>query len=128
MSVDRRSIQRTERNQTMTHHACSQCGHQSRCSRRSWADQHPVAAVTAALFTLTLVSMMLSEHPVAALGAIGAGAMMWAIDCERQRRAATATRADYGHRALAIAPPVLSLLAPRYQVAGEAPTRPLRTR
>jgi uncharacterized membrane protein len=69
----------------------------------SWADRHPAAAATAGLFSLTLMCMMFSEHPVAALTvtavcALGAG--VWLLDRERDRRAATAARADAANREL----------------------------
>lgn len=77
----------------MTRHVCPRCGHESRCSNNTWADRHPAAAVAAALFTLTLMSMMLSVHPIAALALIalaGVGGIAYAVNCNHQRRAALA--------------------------------------
>jgi hypothetical protein len=91
----------------MTRHTCARCGYETRCNRASWPDRHPAAAVTASLFTLTLMCMMLSVHPIAALAVIalaGAGGAAYRIDCERRRREALATRADYEHAALIAAP------------------------
>lgn len=51
----------------MTMHACPRCGLESHCSHGNWVDRHPAAAVTAGLLALTLMSMMLSIHPFAAL-------------------------------------------------------------
>jgi hypothetical protein len=86
----------------MTNHACLRCGLESRCSHGSWADRHPAATVTAGLFTLTLMAMMLSQHPVAALTmialAIAAGAVHQILR-ERRRREALAARADFEHAA-----------------------------
>jgi hypothetical protein len=106
-------------------HTCLRCGHESRCSRRGWADRHPAAAVTAGLFSLTLMSMMFSEHPVAAAAVTavaGAGAALWAFNRERDRRGAVAARADHEYRALMAAalPSLPSLTAP----ARKPPARP----
>lgn len=77
----------------MTEHACPRCGHNGR-ARSSWPDRHPAAAaVTAGLFTITLMSMALSVHPVAGLAIIGfSGGAGFAVlvDRERQRRAVVA--------------------------------------
>jgi hypothetical protein len=88
----------------VTRHACPRCGLESRCSRGGWVDRHPAAAVTAGLFALVWMSMMLSIHPVACVtlivtGAVG-GAVYFAVR-ERRRREALATRADYEHAQLA---------------------------
>jgi hypothetical protein len=106
----------------MTKHPCPRC-------RRTWPDRHPAAAVTAGLFTLTLMAMMLSVHPVAAavmVALAGVGGLAYLVDRERGRRAALAARADYEHRALmaAVRPvrPVRAL--PDHPAAW--PTVPLR--
>ena len=70
-------------------------------------DRHPAGAVTAGLFTLVFMGMMLSVHPVAALALIAVAGAMWALRAvgrERERRAALAARADYDYRALLAAP------------------------
>lgn len=87
----------------MSRHACPRCGLESRCSCADWADRHPAAAVTAGLFTLTLMAIMLSVHPIAALTMIGLAAVVAGVHMvsgERRRREALAARADYEHGAL----------------------------
>lgn len=72
-------------------------------TRPGWADRHPAAATTAGLFSLTLMCMMFSVHPVAALtvtALAGVGGAVWLVDRERDRRAATAERADAANREL----------------------------
>lgn len=69
----------------------------------SWSDRHPAAATTAGLFTLTLMAMMLSVHPVAAMSMLGGAAVVgvvWLVDRERDRRAAAGARADAANREL----------------------------
>lgn len=95
----------------MTSDACPRCGYEphriARIYPGGWADRHPAAAVTAGLFTLTLMSMMLSVHPIAALTLIGLGVVAWGVrvtSLNRRRREALAARADYEYRALAAAP------------------------
>jgi hypothetical protein len=96
---------------TMANHTCIRCGLETPCSRRSWADRHPAAAVTAGLVTLvfmgmmTLVfmGMMLSVHPVAAgvmLGLAGVGFGVRALERAQERRDALAARANYENREL----------------------------
>jgi hypothetical protein len=70
-------------------------------------DRHPAAAVTAGLFTLVWMSMMLSVYPIAALTMIGlAGVSVAAYRTarNRQHREALVTRADWEHRALMARP------------------------
>lgn len=72
-------------------------------TRHGWADRHPAAATTAGMFSLTLMCMMFSVHPVAALtvtALAGVGGAVWLVDRERDRRAATAERADAANRDL----------------------------
>lgn len=91
----------------MTKHSCPRCGYETRCARAGWPDRHPAAAVTAGLFTLTLMCMMLSVHPVAALAVIGLagiGGVAYAVNREHGRRQALAARADYEHNRLVAAP------------------------
>jgi hypothetical protein len=91
----------------MTNHACPRCGLETTCSHGSWADRHPAGAVTAGLFTLTLMSMMLSTHPIAALTVItlsGVALAARAAYRHRRRREALATRADWEHAALMAVP------------------------
>lgn len=121
----------------MTTHACPQCGHEARCSRAHWVDRHPTAAAATGLVTLTLMSMMLSEHTVAGLTVLAVAAVIvavWAAGRERARRQAPGSRADHGHRAL-MAAAMPSLLAPRrplsptrYRVMRDFPADPLRPR
>jgi len=66
-------------------------------------DRHPAAAVTAGLFTLVWMSMMLSVYPLAAAVLLALGASCWSLRTvgrERERRAALAARADYDHAQL----------------------------
>ncbi|MGC2676114.1 MAG: hypothetical protein WA415_08880, partial [Mycobacterium sp.] len=75
----------------MTTHACPRCGHEARCSRANWVDRHPAAAAATGLVTLTLISMMLSEHTVAGLTVLAVAAVgmaVWAAGRERARRQA----------------------------------------
>lgn len=88
-------------------HACPRCGYETRYSHGGWADRHPAAAVTAGLFTLTLMSMMLSVHPIAGLTLIALGGVggVGYLYIRRQRRdEALSARADYENRALMNAP------------------------
>lgn len=88
-------------------HTCPRCGLESRCTSGSWPDRHPAAAVTAGLFTLTLLCMMLSVHPIAALTVIalaGVGGAVYTLSREHRRRAALAARADWENRRLVAAP------------------------
>lgn len=92
----------------MSKHACPRCGLERRCSHGSWPDRHPVAAVTAGLFALVWMSMMLSVYPIAALAIIavfGISAAVALAGHERRRREALGTRADYEHRALLMRQP-----------------------
>jgi heme/copper-type cytochrome/quinol oxidase subunit 2 len=118
-------------------HACPRCGYEARCTRHGWAALHPTAAVTAGLFTLVFMSMMLSTHPIAALAIIvlaGAAGVAYRVDRERDRRAALAARADHEYRAL-LAAPVQPLRALPQRQAHSLPwqmvrslrTEPLRT-
>ncbi len=87
----------------MANHTCIRCGFETPCSRRSWADRHPAAAVTAGLVTLVFMGMMLSVHPVAAgvmLGLAGVGFGVRALERARERRDALAARANYENREL----------------------------
>jgi hypothetical protein len=109
---------------------------------RSWPDRHPAAATTAGLFTLTLLAMMLSVHPVAAAALVAIAALAvgaWMLDRERDRRAATAARADAATRDLmrAMSTPKPIRLAPtqppprgaiaQQHVMNRYPTTPLKT-
>jgi len=83
------------------------------------------------------MSMLLSEHTVAALTVLAAAAVgvaVWAAGRERARRQAPGSRAEHGHRAL-MAAAMPSLLAPRrplsptpYRVLRDFPADPLRPR
>lgn len=67
----------------------------------SWPDRHPTAATSAGLFTLTLLSMMLSVHPVAGTAVVvllGLAGFAVLVDRERQRRADCAARAERDYR------------------------------
>lgn len=91
----------------MSKHACPRCGYESRCSRGGWVDRHPAAAVTAGLFALVWMSMMLSVHPVAALTIIALVASATGVYFStrgRRRREALAARADYEHAQVMAAP------------------------
>ncbi len=92
----------------MTRHACPRCGLEDRtCSHGSWADRHPVAAVTAGLFTLVWMSMMVSIYPGTAaviITSVAVGGVVYFAVRERRRREALAARADYEHRALMALP------------------------
>lgn len=79
----------------MTSHACPRCGLESRCSRRSWPDRHPVAAVTLAVIVLA----MTVAHPWL-LGVIAVGGLAYLAHQEQRRRHALAARADWEHQAL----------------------------
>lgn len=125
----------------MTNHACPRCGLENRCSHGSWADRHPAAAVTAGLFTLAWMSMMLSVYPGAALAIIAIAAATWGVRAtgrERRRREALAARADWEHRQvmaaalkwpaqLPPAPPKPPAPARRRGADHTSPTVPLRT-
>jgi heme/copper-type cytochrome/quinol oxidase subunit 2 len=118
-------------------HACPCCGYEARCTRHGWAARHPAAAVTAGLFTLVFMSMMLSTHPIAALAVIvlaGTGGAAYRVERERERRAALAARAEHEYRALLAAPvqPVSALPQRQahslpWQMVGSLRTEPLRT-
>ena len=87
----------------MTMHTCPRCGLEAYWAQGSWADRHPAAAVTAGLYTLTLMAIMLSIHPIAALAMVAltaASATVCMAVGERRRREALAARADYEYRAL----------------------------
>jgi hypothetical protein len=86
----------------MAQHACPRCGLETSCPHGGWPDRHPAAAVTAGLFGLTLMCMMLSVHPVAALTMLtvaGLAGAAYRIDREHLRRQALAARADYENHA-----------------------------
>ncbi|MGH3541092.1 MAG: hypothetical protein ACRDTO_01740 [Mycobacterium sp.] len=125
----------------MTKHVCMRCGLEARRSHGSWPDRHPAAAVTAALFTLTLMSMMLSTHPLAAMTVIAlaaAGGAAYTINREHNRRRALAARADYEHALMARPLPSPPAMAPLpkpavrppnpapWHPAALLPTNPLR--
>lgn len=70
-------------------------------TRNSWPDRHPAAATTAGLFTLTLLCMMLSVHPIAGTAVVvllGLAGFALLVDRERQRREACAARAEREYR------------------------------
>lgn len=119
----------------MTSHShCPHCGRDDR--PLTWPDRHPAAAVTAGLFTLVFMAMMLSEHPVAAavmLILAGAAALVWLVDRERDRRAAIAARAEQEYRLQMAQPmPAVQPLAERrahtlpWQLATRLGTEPLQ--
>jgi hypothetical protein len=71
--------------------------------------------VAAGLLTFTFMTVMLSEHPIAALTVLAVAAVVTGAGFagrERTRRQTLGSRADYGHRAL-MAASMPSLLAPR---------------
>jgi hypothetical protein len=114
----------------MTNHTCPHCG-------STWADRHPAAAVTAGLFTLVFMAMMLSVHPVASavmVALAGIGGLAYLVDRERDRRAAVAARAEHDYRAVLAAPVPAVRPLPHRQVAHSLPwqivsllrTQPLR--
>ncbi|MBS4728540.1 hypothetical protein MSM1_09370 [Mycobacterium sp. SM1] len=118
----------------MTKYHCPRCGYETRCTRAAWPDRHPAAAVTAGLFALALLCMMLSVHPVAALAVIAlasVGGAVWMLNGERQRRQALAARADYEHAALMAAPvrplPQRQTHSLPWQMVRLLRTEPLRT-
>ncbi|MCV7088878.1 hypothetical protein [Mycobacterium interjectum] len=85
----------------MAKQTCPRCGMESK--RDAWWDRHPVAAVSAGLYTLTFMAMMLSVYPVAAAVMIvvaAAAGVLYGAARERRRRAAIAARADWEHREL----------------------------
>jgi hypothetical protein len=87
----------------MRRHSCARCGWESTCDRGGWVDRHPAAAVTAGLFGLVWMSMMLSVYPLAAATLLTIGAAVWFIRAAtdtRRRRDALAARADWEHRKL----------------------------
>jgi hypothetical protein len=87
----------------MTMHTCPRCGLETHCVQGGWADRHAAAAVTAGLYTLTLMAIMFSIHPIAALAMIAVTAVTATVCLavgERRRRDALAARADYEYRAL----------------------------
>jgi hypothetical protein len=99
----------------MSEHACPRCGLESGCSRGSWSDRHPVAAVIGGLLTLVWMSMMFSVYTVAALTMTALAAGAWAVRAagrERARRDALAARAEWEHRALMAARPDVPLCRP----------------
>jgi hypothetical protein len=114
---------------------CSHCGRAER--RVGWADRHPAATVTAGLFSLTLMAMMFSVHPIAAgvmtalAGVVGA---VYLIERERSRRAALAARAEHQYRQLLAVPaPVLPPADGRprtlpWQLAARLQTEPIHAR
>lgn len=94
-----------------------------------WPDRHPTAAVVLA----TVVLIAVTGYPWLLAVAAVAG-LAWSLDRERQRRHATAERADRQHAQLMaglVAVPALPALrcpAIRRRPLSELPTRPLHTR
>jgi hypothetical protein len=115
-------------------HYCPRCGLESNCSRGSWPDRHPVAAVVAGCWTLTFMGMMLSVHPIAAAVLIGVAAVgggVYMAVRERRRREALAARADYENRQILAASvkwPALPAPAPTRRRPADhwSPTEPIK--
>lgn len=83
----------------MTSHGCPRCGLETQRSHGAWPHRHPAAAVTLAVIVLAMVV----AHPWL-VGCLAVGGVLYAVDGERRRRQALATRADWEHRALIAAP------------------------
>jgi hypothetical protein len=86
-------------------HTCPRCGFESK--RDAWWERHPYAAVAAAAFVglpagYTLVGVTLA-YPWFFLPLLVV-VCAFVVDRRMLRRPAIAARADYGHRALSVAP------------------------
>lgn len=85
-------------------HSCLRCGLEASCTRGTWPDRHPAAAVALAVPSVLFALAAIGTQPWVFIPLLVLGGLAYMVDRERRRRHELSARADYEHRALVAEP------------------------